>query len=146
MSFNKLCTTNSPVKGWRTPVSSSCLFCKVQFLQVGIQFCTSSHVVITHAKWTWYTVPDRPPFDRWICHAKLIETHQPSVSLSPQPGKIYNSAFSAGTYHGQRVINLRPEIARSTWAPRRSKIKNSDFGKGSINFHNWSYKTFQVLG
>ena len=33
-----------------------------------------------HSKWAWYGVPQPPPFDRCIRHAKLIQTREPSIS------------------------------------------------------------------
>ena len=50
MTFNQICMTNSLVKGWRAPVSSSCPFCKVWILQEGIQFCTCSCVSRNHSR------------------------------------------------------------------------------------------------
>ena len=96
MSFSQLCMTKSSSKGLRVPVSSSFQNCKVHFLRAGVQFFTSSSS------------------DRWICHAKLIETHLPSISSSPLVlAEIFNSVFSARTYRGQRFINLLSKTAKN---------------------------------
>ena len=48
----------------------------------------------------------RPPFDRWFFHAKLIGIHPSNIAWNPLLVQIFNPAISAGTYHGQRAATL----------------------------------------
>ena len=95
--------TDSSVKGWSIWKSISCSFCIV-ILYVGTSIYLNSYSYSLYfAKWTWRAHRHSPPFDRWIRHATMIQTCQPSISWSPLPAEIFNSAISAGMYHGQRV-------------------------------------------
>ena len=73
-----------------------------EILRKGIQFLRTNY----HSKWAWYGVPQPPSFDRCIRHVKKIQTRQPSVSSNPLAAEKFNSAFSAGIYHGQRTFYI----------------------------------------
>ena len=80
---------------------------------------------LLHAKWIWYDIPDLPTFARWIRRAKLIDTHQTSISSSPLIAEIHiqflmfrrNVSWSTCYQLAPRVrwpkINLRPKTAEN---------------------------------
>ena len=92
---------NSSVKGWRMWNPISCSFCIV-ILYVGFSIKLNSYSWKLHfAKWTWRAHRHPQPIDSR--HAKKIETRQQNIPWNLLLAEKFNSAFSAGTYHGQRV-------------------------------------------
>ena len=76
MSFNRLCMTNSSVRGRRIWNSKLYSFC-ISDLYVGISLKLNSYSLKLHfAKWAWRAHRRASSFDRCVCHSKLIaETH-----------------------------------------------------------------------
>ena len=115
--------TNSSIKRWRFWKFVSCSFC-MSDLYVGVSRLQNWPTCRNHTLNNDYGAHRRAqPFDIWIHHAKLTETHQHNISwnLMILAEKI-NSAFSAEPYHRQHVAlhwwcamqtNLSPDIGPS---------------------------------
>ena len=144
MGINQFHMTKSSVKDWSMPMSSSCLFCKVQFLWIGIQLYTNSYVLFTHAKhiiWSsrssavWQMIS--PYKADWHPFLKY-----PMKQWNLLLAEIFNFSFSAGTYHGQRVIKLRTKRSSQLAHQDNQKLGNQAFEKGSIAQNPHSPPTF----
>ena len=81
--------------------------------------------------------------DDFVMHSWLkFITHPKNISWKPLLVKKINSVFSAGTYHGQRVIKLRTKRSSQLAHQDNQKLGNQAFEKGSIAQNPHSPPTF----